>query len=79
MRRGGRDLTGLGPLGTRGGLEAGERGGGYLVRYNALCFEGRFGERAKTVDAEQLAQRGLAELDLIGDEIEAELAPRFVW
>ena len=57
----------------------GECGGGYLVRHNVLSFEGRFGERVETVDFEQLAQRGLAELDLIGDEIEAELAPRFVW
>jgi hypothetical protein len=53
-------------------LEVGECGGGYLVRHNALGFEGRFGERAETVDFEQLAQRGLAELDLVGDEVGAE-------
>ena len=54
----------------------GECGGSYLVRHNVVGFEGRFGERAETVDFEQLAQRGLAEQDLVGDEVGDESVPR---
>jgi hypothetical protein len=57
-------------------LEAGKRGGGYIVRHNALGFEGRGGERTETVDAQQLSQRGLAMWDLVGDEVGAEPALR---
>jgi hypothetical protein len=41
-----------------------------------LGFEGRFGERTEAVDFEQLAQRGLAERDRVGDEVGAKPAPR---
>jgi hypothetical protein len=45
------------------------------VQHNALGFEGRGGELAETVDAQQLAHRGLAVWDLVGDEVGAEPAP----
>tara|TARA_B110000914_G_scaffold43595_1_gene36979 strand:- start:441 stop:683 length:243 start_codon:yes stop_codon:yes gene_type:complete len=57
-------------------LEAGERGGSYLMRHNALGFGGSGGERAETADAQQLAQRGLAARDLVGDEVGGKPAPR---
>ena len=34
------------------------------------------GERAETADAQQLAQRGHATRDLVGDEVGGKLAPR---
>ena len=54
----------------------GERGGGYLVRQNALGLHGCGGERAVTADVQQLAQRGLVVWDLVGDEVGAEPASR---
>ena len=56
--------------------EAGGRGGGDLVRYNAMGLNGRAGKRVETTDVEQLAQHGLAVRDLVGDEVGAEPAPR---
>jgi hypothetical protein len=46
------------------------------MRHNAMGFWGRGGERAEIADAQQLAQRGLAERDLIGDEVGGKPPPR---
>jgi hypothetical protein len=50
--------------------------GSYFMRHNALGFGGSGGERAETADAQQLAQRGLAARDLVGDEVGGKPAPR---